>query len=132
MHIQFPVLSPADPNAETPSNPTSDPAHRQLFIDNDTLAHIHSLALAKEEGNKKVTLPDIIPGFKASPLGIGKNPDTFVLRKHLLSSTAGDLSGAIGPFVVPRHLFVAISFVVPSTRPPGHLSFAHLPPPPPS
>jgi len=65
--------SNAVPNPDPAPIRLPGPAQDQLFVDDDTLARIRGMAMAKEESPKKVSLPDIIPGFKASSLEIGEH-----------------------------------------------------------
>ena len=48
-------------------------SQNQLFVDDNVLAHICGIAMAKEESTKKVSLPNIIPGVEASSLKIGEH-----------------------------------------------------------
>ena len=52
--------------------PAQEPLQHQLFVDADTLAQVHALAVARDDSSKKVVLLEIILGFKANPLGIGE------------------------------------------------------------
>ncbi len=50
-----------------------------LFKDDATLSHIKNALDIKEENGKKPQLPDIVPGFKANPLNIGKHACSTLL-----------------------------------------------------
>ena len=88
-HNEAAPSSNADSNLDPVPIWLPDLTQNQLFFDDDTLAQICGIAVAKEESTKKVSLPDIIPGFKASSLEIGENTILFFL---LLSSKAGPIA----------------------------------------
>jgi hypothetical protein len=66
-------------NAELPREPQTEQARPllHLFEDDATLARIKEALVIKDENGKKPLLPDIIPGFKANPLDIGKHVFLF-------------------------------------------------------
>ena len=66
-----------------------EPARNQLFVDEETLARIRGIAMAKEENSRKVSLPDIIPGFKASTLEIGEHTASRFSPSTQYSQTKG-------------------------------------------
>jgi hypothetical protein len=78
--------SNATPNLVPALGHLPEPAHNVLFVNNDTLAQFRGIASAKEESPKKVLLPDIIPGFKASSLDIGEHyhPFFFIFLQFVL------------------------------------------------
>jgi hypothetical protein len=55
-----------------------EPAQNLLFVDEDAFAQLRGMAVAKEESQRKVSLPDIVPGFKASSLDTGEHPTLFL------------------------------------------------------
>lgn len=66
-------------NNDAPAGPDAtaqqQEPQRALFMDNAAAEHARAQLVAKaaeENAPKKTSLPDIIPGFKASPLSLGK------------------------------------------------------------
>jgi hypothetical protein len=65
------------------------PARNLLFIDEDAFAQLYGMAVAKEENQRKVSLPDITPGFKASSLDIGEHPTLFLFSCEAIAPFTG-------------------------------------------
>jgi len=62
--------------------PTTEPLIR-LFEDNDTVSRFKEVFSLGKEDNKKRVLPDVVPGFKASALDLGKCfCHCFLLYQH--------------------------------------------------
>jgi hypothetical protein len=64
-----------------------------LFVDQEAVDKVKDAAIASREGDKKLSLPDIIPGFKANSLDVRE----YTVFSHPLVGVV--LSGAIGPSV---------------------------------
>ena len=45
-----------------------------LFTDQDTIDHMKAASAPSKDDGKKLVLPDVVPGFKASSLEVGKCP----------------------------------------------------------
>jgi hypothetical protein len=45
-----------------------------LFSDQETIERIKAATAPSKDGGKKVILPEVVPGFKASSLDVGKSP----------------------------------------------------------
>lgn len=46
---------------------------RVLFMDQETIDHVKAATAPSDDG-KKLILPDVVPGFKASSLDVSKSP----------------------------------------------------------
>lgn len=68
----------------TPLASTNQP--QVLFSDQETIDCIKAASAPLKDDGKKVTLPEVVPGFKASSLDVGKSPIlSFML--HITSMT---------------------------------------------
>ncbi|KIM82072.1 hypothetical protein PILCRDRAFT_8310 [Piloderma croceum F 1598] len=54
------------------------PAQPVLFADPQVVERAKAAAVAARDGDKKPSLPDIVPGFKANPLDIPCAPKAFI------------------------------------------------------
>ena len=68
-----------------PPRPATPPCYVPpvLFTDQDTIDRARAAAVASRDSDRKLSLPEIIPGFKASPLDIHEY-QPFVFYSHHL------------------------------------------------
>jgi hypothetical protein len=61
-----------------------------LFSDQETINHIKAATVPSKDDGKKLTLPDVVPGFKASSLDISESLSssrtTYVICSNILVS----------------------------------------------
>jgi hypothetical protein len=53
-----------------------------LFADQDTIDHVKVASTLSKDDGKKLVLPDVVPGFKASSLKVGKCPFPHTFPMH--------------------------------------------------
>jgi hypothetical protein len=56
---------------------------RVLFSDQETIDRVKAAVAPLKDDGKKLVLPDVVPGFKASSLDVGKSP-IFVFVLHVV------------------------------------------------
>jgi len=85
--MQQPALTPPEPAQAGAAPLGRNPSIVRLFEDDDTIARLKEAFKPRDEG-KKVSLPDIQPGFKASALDVGehhslsvRSPDKWLRAK---------------------------------------------------
>ena len=76
----------AETEALPPIIPQVAPLLR-LFEDDTTLSHFKNALAIKEESGKKPSLPEIVPGFKANALDLGRHHCLFFFFPSPSSST---------------------------------------------
>lgn len=95
LRAQLATLIGKDKEATTP------PAERTLFTSQEAIDHAKTVSATGKDEGKKVILPKVIPGFKASSLEIGKSTLSFLFHLHYIYFLS---------FIHPATLFGHITF----------------------